>query len=78
MEYYEEPDEFFGVPLEEFVSPYLLKQLEPQDVPYLRTLLMCKLYDSIEDDFSEHAAAVKVILDGYRGTNRLSQKSAPK
>lgn len=78
MDSFEEPDDFFGVPLEEFVSPYLLNQLEPQDIPYLRTLVICKLYDSIEDDVSKYAIAAQSILDDYRGTNRESQRSAPK
>ena len=78
MEYFEEPDEFYGVPLEEFASPYLLRQLEPQDLPYLRTLVMCKLFDIEEENLNKYRAAAMSILDDYRGTNRESQRSAPK
>ena len=78
MDMHEEPNEFYGVPLEEFVSPYLLSQLEPEDIPYLRTIVMCKLYDAQEDKVAQHIQQANAILDGFRGTSRESQRSAPK
>mgnify|MGYP006298859969 CR=1 FL=1 len=78
MDKFEEPDDFYGVPLEEFVSPYLLNQLEPEDIPYLRTLVICKLYDVEERQIARYHALASSILDGYRGTNQSLQKSAPK
>lgn len=78
MDMHEEPNEFYGVPLEEFVSPYLLSQLDKEDIPYLRTIVMCKLYDAQEDLIDQHSQQVRVMLDGFRGTSRESQRSAPK
>jgi hypothetical protein len=74
----DEPDEFYGVPLEQFASPYMLNQLEPEDIPYLRTIVMCKLYDLEEDSLGSYEQLTQSILSDYRGTSRVSPKSAPK
>lgn len=78
MDQYQEPDDFYGVPIEQFASPYMLNQLEPEDVPYLRTIVMCKLLDIHEDELSKYETIAQSILGDYRGTNRVSQKYVPK
>lgn len=74
----DEPDEFYGLPLERFADPYVLSQLEPDDIPYLRTIVFCKLYDVLDVDIDQYQAVAQSILSDFRGTNRLSPKSAPK
>lgn len=78
MDQYQEPDDFYGVPLEQFASPYMLNQLEPEDIPYLRTIVMCKLLDIREDELQKYEQLTQSILGDYHGTNRVSQRSAPK
>lgn len=77
MDNYEEPDDFYGVPLEEFASAYLLNQLEDNEVQYLRSLIMCKLYD-IQDGDMKSLEQANVILSGFRGANQQPRPSVPK
>jgi hypothetical protein len=77
MDNYEEPDDFYGVPLEEFASAYLLNQLDDDEVCYLRSLIMCKLYD-IADQSDKSLDQASVILSGFRGANRQPRPSVPK
>lgn len=74
---YDEPDEFYGVPLEQFNSMHLLSQLDEDEICYLRSLIMCKVYDIADDNLKSFDQA-NSILAGFRGTSRQSQQSAPK
>lgn len=75
---FDEPDEIFGIPLEEFNSPHLLAQLDEQEISVLQTLVICKIYDQIEERIDTAASVTDVILSDYCGTNRQSRPSAPK
>jgi hypothetical protein len=77
MDDYQEPDELYGIPLEQFQSIELLRQLEFEDVMYLRSLVMCKLLD-IEDAKIKSLDDAAAILSGFSGTNRQSRPSVPK
>jgi hypothetical protein len=73
----QEPDDFYGVPLEQFNCDDLLQQLDIDEVFYLRSLIMCKLQDMAEETIDSFDQA-NVILAGYRGTNQQSRPSVPK
>ncbi len=77
MDEYEEPNEFYGVPLEQFTSRHLLNQLDEDEICHLRSLVMCKVYDILDEDLKSLNQA-NVILSGFRGSNQRSQQSAPK
>ena len=78
MDQFEEPNEMYGVPIEQFTSPHLLKQLDGEEVLFLRSLVMCKIYDLVEQDIDKAKIVASVILDECRGSNPASRSSAPK
>ncbi len=77
MDDYQEPDDFYGVPLEQFTSDDLLDQLDIMEVYYLRSLIMCKMHD-IMDEKMDSLEQANAILSGFLGTNRQSRPSVPK
>lgn len=77
MNEYQEPDDFYGVPLEQFLDQDLLEQLDIDEVFYLRSLIMCKMQDLIDKSIDSLDTA-NAILSGFRGTNQQSRPSVPK
>lgn len=77
MDDYQEPDDFYGVPLEQFTDDGLLEQLDANELCYLRALIMCKLQDMVSETIDSLDEA-NAILSGFRGTNQQSRPSVPK
>ena len=66
---FEEPDQFYGIPIEHFHKKQLLDQLDKDDLPYLRTIVMCKMYDLLEERLTDLSLA-NSILDDCGRTNQ--------
>lgn len=60
---FEEPNEFYGIPIEYFHKKHLLNQLDKEDLPYLRTIVMCKMYDLLEERLTDLSLAGSILDD---------------